>query len=184
MKGITLLFFSLLSLLLCTGQTVTPQDLNFKLEENKKVIWKKNYKHDSNKDSLSMMLESLLKNNLFTSKLNKTDDGFFGQSTKVFLSSTKSMAIGTRNPYCAHIKIDVMDGRYSVSVTDIVFDGVQFDYALIGKRPSDVAQMSLKDFVVKNKKFEFRKNNGAMSLLRVLNKDFNYYFTLKKAVNN
>ena len=184
MKSNTLLFLSLISIFWCFGQNVNPEDLNFKLKEDKAVIWEKNYKYETSKDGLKMMLQSFLKNNVFTSKLIMKDDGFFGPSTKVFLSSTKSMAIGARNPYCANIEIIVKDDQYSVSVTDIVFDGVHLDYPLIGKRPSHVTPLLLKDFVVKKKKFEFRKNNGAMSLLHVLNKDFNNYFTLNSAIEN
>ena len=184
MKSNTLLFLSLISIFWCFGQNINPEDINFKLKEDKTVVWEKHFKSEASKDDLKMMLQSLLKNNVFTHKLKMTDDGFSGQSTKVFLSSTKSMAIGARNPYCANIEIIVKDDQYSVSVTDIVFDGVQLDYPLIGKRPSHVPPLLLKDFVVKKKKFEFRKNNGAMNHLRVLNKDFNNYFTLNSAIEN
>ncbi|MGB5362741.1 MAG: hypothetical protein WBN17_05505, partial [Aureibaculum sp.] len=136
MKSKLLLFLGLISIFWCHGQNITPQDYNFKLKEDKTVIWEKTYEYETNKDELTMRLQSFLKTHLFTSRLKMTDDGFNGPSTKVLLSSTKSMAIGARNPYCANVKIDVMDGKYLVSVTDIVFDGVQLDYPLIGKRPS------------------------------------------------
>jgi len=184
MKPKTLLFLSLISIFWCHGQNVSPEDLNFRLEEDKSVVWEKEYEYEVSKDSIVNVLQTLLKTHLFTSKLKMTEDGFNGPSAKVLLSSTKSMAIGARNPYCANVKIDVMDGKYLVSVIDIVFDGVQLDYPLIGKRPSVAPPLLLRDFVVKKNKFEFRKNNGAMNHLRVLDKDFNNYFTLNKAVTN
>ena len=60
---------------------------------------------------------------------------------------------------------------------------MQFNYPIIGKKSPGPSQFILEDFVVKNKKPEFRSNKGVMSQLNVLNKDFNNYFTLKRAVN-
>ena len=183
MKNNILLFLCFLSYFWCVGQNIKPEDLNFKLDENKKVIWEKNYDYEANKDSLAIVLKSFLKNNIFTNTLSITDDGFFGQSNKVFLSSTKNMAIGARNPYNAIIHIKIMDSKYIVTITEIVFDGMQFNYPIIGKKSPGPPQFFLEDFVVKNKKPQFRSNKGVMSQLTVLNEDFNNYFTLKRAVN-
>ena len=180
MKNKILLFFCYVSILGCFGQNIKPEDLNFKLDENKKVIWEKNYNYEAYRDSLTLILQVFLKNNPFTNKLNLTDSGFFGESNKVLLSSTKHMAIGARNPFNAIIKIDIMDGNYVVTVTQIVFDGIEFNYPVIGKKSAGPPELPLEDFVVKNKKPEFRSNKGAMSQLSVLNKDLNHYFTIKK----
>lgn len=184
MKSNILLFSCFLSIFYSIGQNINPEDLNFKLDQNKKVIWEKTYKFEANKDSLAIILMSFLKNNVFTTTLSITGDGFFGQSNKVFLSSTKNMAIGARNAYNATIHIKIMDGKYLVTITEIVFDGMQFNYPIIGKKSPGPPQFFLEDFVVKNKKPEFRINKGVMSQLSVLNKDFNSYFTINRAINN
>jgi len=184
MRNNILLFSCIISIFWSIGQNIKPEDLNFKIDENKKVIWEKTYDYEANKDSLAIILQSFLKNNVFTSTLSITNDGVFGQSNKVFLSSTKNMAIGARNPFNATIKIDIMDDKYLVTVTEIVFDGIQFNYPVIGKKSPGPPQLILEDFVVKNKKPEFRSNKGAMSQLSVLNKDLNNYFTIKRAVKN
>ena len=180
MKNKVLLFLYFLSIFGCFGQNIEPKDLNFKLDENKKIIWEKNYDYEANKDSLTVILQVFLKNNPFTSELNLTDNGFYGESNKVLLSSTKHMAIGARNPFNAIIKIDIMDGNYVVTVTEIVFDGIEFNYPMIGEKSAGPPELPLEDFVVKNKKPEFRSNKGAMSQLSILNKDLDHYFTIKK----
>lgn len=179
MKHNILFFFFFISICTCVSQTITPKNLNFKLNEDENVIWNKNYKYNLNKDSLSIILQAHLKGKLFTKNLNLTDYGLIGQTNKILLSSTKNMAIGARNPYSASIKIEIIDGNYLVSITNIIFDGLQFDYPLIGKKSVGKPHLLLKDFVVKKKKHEFRKNNGAMNLLTALNNDFDKYFALK-----
>ena len=178
MKKYSFFLLYIISIFSCFSQDIKASDLNFKLNENKKVIWEKNYKFDANKDSLTIILQSFLKNTYFTCELQKTRDGFSGTSKKVLLSSTKKMAIGAVNPYKATITIKVMDYNYLVTVTDIVFDGLIFNYPIIGKKSQGPPVLYLEDFVVKNKKHEFRKNKGALSQLSVLNKDFDSYFTM------
>lgn len=168
----------LLSVFWCFGQDVSAIDLNFKLDENKKVIWEKSFKYEAKKDSLTIILQSFLKSTFFTSELHKTIEGFSGISKKVYLSNTKKMAVGARNPYKATIKITIKDDNYLVSVTDIVFDGIQFNYPIIGEKSAGAPQIYLEDFVVKSKKHEFRKGKGYINQLKVLNKDFNSYFTV------
>jgi len=65
MKNNILLFLCFISIFWSIGQNIKPEDLNFKLDENKKVIWEKNYDYEANKDSLAIVLKSFLKNNIF-----------------------------------------------------------------------------------------------------------------------
>ena len=179
MKKSAVLLSCFLLTLWCPSQNIMPEDFNFKLNENKKVIWEMDFNYEAKKDSLVITLQNFLKKNFFTSELSLKKYHFFGQSNKVLLSSTKKMAVGARNPYKANIEIEVMDGNYTVTLTDIVFDGMQFDYPILGKKSVGASQIYLEDFVVKHKKPEFRSNEGVMSQLRVLNKDFINYFTMK-----
>lgn len=159
------------------------EELSFILSENKKVTWQKIYPVNLESDSLTKSLKTYLKNNFFTSQLNLIDNKFIGQSTKVKLSSTKGVAMGALTPFTAYVKIDIKNNRYRVSVTDIIFDGTEVGVSSGSFSISSATPLTLEDFVVRNKKNEFRKNNTALSLLKVINKDFENYFNLKEISN-
>ena len=89
----------------CYSQNIFPKDLNFKLSENKKVIWKKSFNYDAKKDSLVITLQNFLQNNFFANQLIYKNYSFFGESNKVLMSSTKKMAVGARNLYMANIEL-------------------------------------------------------------------------------
>lgn len=180
MKTTLFLFLVVFAMINTIGQDLQPADLNFTMDSEKKVIWQKVFELDMQNDSLMISLKDYLGGNLFTSKLSSIDNGFVGQSAKVKLSSTKSVAMGAYSPYEAFVKVEVKDSRYRVTVTDIVFDGMETGVSSGGFSISSTTPLRLADFVVKNNKNEFRSNNTAMSLLEILNKDLLNYFTIKE----
>mgnify|MGYP001025968995 CR=1 FL=1 len=150
---------------------------DFILEDDNKVTWQKIYDYNANKDSLVKILQFYLKNNLFTRLLEKSDDGFIGQSAKVKLSIAKDKPMAS--PFSAFIKIDVKDNKYRVYVTDIIFEGAEVGVISGGISISSATSNSFGYYVVNNKKNDFKKSRTAMNLLNSLNDDLTSYFTIK-----
>ena len=67
-----------------------------------------------------------------------------------------------------------------MTITDVVFEGVETGFFSDGISVSSATRIRLEDFAVKNNKAEFRKNRTALNLLINLNKDFENYFSLNK----
>ena len=192
MKKTIILTFLLLTYTFCLAQydddgevqlkekkanSQSKEELNFKLEDDKKVTWQKIYDYNANKDSLVKILQFYLKNNLFTRLLEKSDDGFIGQSAKVKLSIAKDKPMAS--PFSAFIKIDVKDNKYRVYVTDLIFEGAEVGVISGGISISSATSNSFGYYVVNNKKNDFKKSRTAMNLLNSLNDDLTSYFTIK-----
>ena len=159
------------------------EELNFKLEDDNKVTWQKVIEFKNlDKDSLTNVIGAFLKNNSFSNNLTFENDGFSGRSAKVMLSSNKGLVMGTYSPYSGFIRVDVKDERYRITVTDIVFEGIETGISSGGITLSTAQPLSLEDFVVKVKgnKGVYRTNGGVIKLLTILNNDLTNYLTLKK----
>lgn len=176
-----ILFFFLISNFYVLGQNESPEDLNFILDDNNKVIWQKVFEVGYGVESLVNDLKSYFENNLFTNSMEPVNNGFAGKSATVKLSSIRGVAMGAYSPYSSFIKIDVKENRYRVSVTDIVFEGIETGVTSGGISISSTTPLTLEDLAVKNTKSEFRKNSAALTLLTTLNTDFNNYFILKQS---
>lgn len=177
MKNI--LFITTVFIFTITGFSQNPLQLNFKLDDNKNVIWQKVYETENIEN-----VKKAITSSFFTSNLS--DDNLIGQSPEVNLSSTKGVAMGAYSPYKVFIKIDLKENKYRVTVTDIVFVGMKTNIGGDGNVfGAALAQPSrLEDYAVKNKNNEFRKNGAATSLLKILNNDLDGYFTFNEQKSN
>jgi len=154
--------------------------LNFKLSESKDLIWQKIYETEASLDSVI----KFLKTESFTSDLELNENTILGRSGKTKLSSTKGVAMGAYSSYDVFIKIDFKDNKYRVTISDVLFDPTVSSVNSGMFSISQANQFTLNDFAVRNNSQEIRGNNTAKNLLKILDKDFNSHFVVKKTIKN
>ena len=150
--------------------------LNFKLTEDKDLIWQKIYETDA---SLEDVLK-FLKHNSFTSDLELNGSTVTGRSGKTKLSSTKGVVMAAYQSFDVFIKIDFKDNRYRVTINDLQFDpmGTSVRSGMFNVNQSNV--YTLNDLAVRDKHNEIRGNSNARKLLETLDKDLNSHFIPKE----
>lgn len=158
------------------GQDSKTEYLNFKLTDNKDIIWQKVYQTESSLEEL----ESFLLRNDFTSNLKLKDSVFVGRSGKSELSNKKNVAIAAHQKYDLFIKIEFKKNRYRVTLTDLEFDATESTVTSGMISIGSAIEYDLNDVSVREKHHEIRGNKYVRQMLATFDNDFNKHFIIHK----
>lgn len=172
-KIITLLF--LVSAFVCFSQNKKLEYENFKLQDDKKLIWQKVYEYKGSKDTIVKLLKVFITSGSFLNKLKYDNYSFNGFSNYTKISDLRGLALAVRTDYNCFINIEIKENKYRVSISNVKFKPITMDFGSIEMETNFV----LEDITVRNKHHEIRKNNTARKTLTRLNKDFIEVLTLR-----
>jgi len=148
---------------------------NFKLQEDKKIVWQKVYEFKGSKDSITEILKEFITTNSFLNNLKYSNYGFTGFSSYTKISDLSGLPIAVRTDFNSFISIEIKENRYRISISNIKFKPINMDFGGIEMNTNFI----LEDITVRNNYHEIRKNNTARKTLSKLNKDFIEILTLK-----
>ncbi|TXD50259.1 MULTISPECIES: hypothetical protein [unclassified Polaribacter] len=148
---------------------------NFKLQEDKKIVWQKVYEFKGSKDSITEILKEFITTNSFLNNLKYTNYGFTGFSSYPKISDLRGMPIAVQTAFNSFVSIDIKENRCRISISNIKFKPLNMDFGGIEMNTNS----ALEDITVRNNYHEIRKNNTARKTLSNLNKDFLKILTLK-----
>jgi len=140
---------------------------NFLLQEDKTIIWQKVFETDKNFSDIEQYFATIP----FTSNLKLKDSTLIGRSAKSTLSSKSGVVMGAFGDYDCLTLIDIKDGKYRVTISDLKFDPPNIQYAS--------GSFFLSDLTIRDNHFEIRGNKNTHNLLDILDKDFTSQFVLK-----
>ncbi|UAM97771.1 hypothetical protein K8354_15970 [Polaribacter litorisediminis] len=152
---------------------------NFKLQENKTLIWQKVFEFDASKDSIVKLLKAFKSSNSFINKLDYNNYSFSGTSNYSKISDMNGMPLGVQTEFNCFIKIDVKEQKHRITISDLKFKPITIDFGGIETNNS----FSIEDIAVRNNYHEIRKNNTARKVLTNLNNDLLNLLTLKENKN-
>lgn len=141
---------------------------NFKLQENKKIIWQKVYEVKASKDSIVKLLNGLKLSNSFLNNLEYDNYSYSGLSNYTKISDLKGLPLAVHTDFNCFVKIDVKENRYRISIENVKFKPINLDMGMIEMNTNFV----LEDIVVRNNHHEIRKNKTAQKVLTNLQNDF------------
>jgi hypothetical protein len=140
---------------------------NFKLQDNKEIIWQKVFDINVSKDSILKLILSSFISNSFINNLKYENYTFNGTSSFEKLTNTSGTPIGARTEYNCFVKIDIKENKYRITVENIKFKPINFDFGGVGVNHS----YSLEEMVVRTSKHEIRKNSNSRKMLSNFNID-------------
>ncbi|QXP71947.1 hypothetical protein H0I29_07745 [Polaribacter sp. R2A056_3_33] len=148
---------------------------NFKLQENKKLVWQKIYDNKVSKDSIFTILSGFISQNSFLNNLKYKDFTFSGYSNFLSISNTKGLSLAVQKEFNCFVKIEIKPNKYRVTISNVKFKPVSMDFG--GITFDD--PMELESLAVRNNHFELRKNKKSKETLQRLNSDFINLLELK-----
>jgi hypothetical protein len=152
---------------------------NFKLQEDKTLIWQKVFEFDASRDSIVKLLKSFKSSNSFINKLDYNNYSFSGTSNYSKISDMNGMPLGVQTEFNCFIKIDVKEQKHRITISDLKFKPISIDFGGIDMNTS----FSIEDMAVRNNYHEIRRNNTARKVLTNLNSDLLNLLTLKENKN-
>ena len=166
MKTVLLLPLLILTLFSYSQESKTSYK-NFILQEDKTIIWQKVFETDE----IFSDIEQYFSGMSFTSNLILKDSTLMGRSAKSTLSSKSGVVMAAYGDYDCLILIDMKDGKYRVTISDLKFDPPNIQYAS--------GSFFLSDLAVRDNHFEIRGNRNNRNLLDILDNDFTSQFIIK-----
>ena len=148
---------------------------NFKLQDNKEIIWQKVFEINVSKDSILKLIQGNIVSNSFINNLKYENYTFNGTSSFEKLTNTSSAPLRARTEYNCFVKIDIKENKYRITIENIKFIPINFNFDGVGINHS----YSLEEMVVRNAKHEIRKNRNSRKMLSNFNKDLINLLTLK-----
>jgi len=158
----------LTSALLSFSQNSKVEYENFKLQDNKDLIWRKVYELKGSKDSITKLLKESLTINSFLSNLEYSKYSFNGFSNYTKISDLSGLPMAVYTDFNCFISIDVKENKYRISISNVKFKPMNMNLGLVEMNTNYV----LEDISVRDNHHEIRKNKTARRVLLRLNKDF------------
>jgi hypothetical protein len=149
---------------------------NFKLQDNKELIWQKVFEVNVSKDSLLKLIQGSVISNSFINNLKYENYTFNGTSNFEKLTNISGTPIGARTEYNCFVKIDIKENKYRVTIENIKFKPINFDFGGVEINHS----YTLKEMVVRTSKHEIRKNSNSRKMLSNFNIDLLNLLQLKE----
>ncbi|MFC4268354.1 hypothetical protein [Polaribacter marinivivus] len=174
MKILSTLLFLIISLS-ANCQNPKTEFENFKLQDNKKIIWEKIFDRNLSKDSILNIISEHKSSQRFLNNIDLKDDSFSGLSNFIKISDLKGLPLAVHTDFNCFVRIDVKDNKYRVTINDIKFKPINLNYGMVGMNTN----FTLEDIVVRNKHHEIRKNKTARKVLTNLNNDLLSIFNFK-----
>ncbi|AQS93883.1 hypothetical protein BXQ17_07350 [Polaribacter sp. BM10] len=178
MKNFTVLLL-FITCLNCFSQNPKNEHENFKLQGDKTLIWQKVYEVEVSKDSIVNVLKDFKSSSSFINKLEYNNFSFSGISNYSKISDMRGMPIAVKTEFNCFIKIDIKNNKYRITITDLKFKPIEFDFGGIGINNS----YRIEDVCVRDNYPEIRKNKTARRVLTNLNNDLLNLLSLKKSKN-
>lgn len=178
MKKIILILL-LIKLSSLYSQNPKTEHENFKLQEDKTLIWQKVYEIEASKDSIVNLLKAFKSSNSFINKLDYNNFSFSGTSNYSKISDMKGMPLAVQTEFNCFLKIDIKNNKYRITISDLKFKPIEFDFGGIEIDNS----YSIEDISVRDNYHEIRKNKTARKVLANLNKDLLNLLSFKENKN-
>jgi len=154
---------------------------NFKLQEDKQLVWQKVFDYKASKDSIVNLLVEIKNTNSFLNNLKLNDYTLSGLSNYVKISDVKKLyGVASNTEYKCFIVIDIKDNKYRVSVSNVTFKNIP---VTVGSYTLN-NEFTLYKLTVKSNNKDFKKGNLAKNTLHSFNKDFIDFFTIKEILKN